>query len=183
MASTEKDFNQRKGLAWPLDKIWKAAHLTVKLKINILKASVWSILLYGCETWTINETLANKINSFATSCFRIILNIKKLDKIPNLDIYRTINEDPLIHTVHQRQLRWIGHALRKDKNEPTRIFALYEPVPSHGKTKRGKQKQTHLEYISSILTSEYKDISAKKLEELASDRVEWRKRTVYRRKR
>ena len=81
MASAVADLKHRSGLAWTafweLEKLWRAKHVTLKLKLDIYKASVISILLYGCETWIVNEDMANKINSFATNCYRKMLGIRK----------------------------------------------------------------------------------------------------------
>ena len=62
-------------------------NIPIKLKVNIYKASVVSVFLYGCERRIIGSAIGDKINSFATSCFRIMLDIRCLDKVTNEDIY------------------------------------------------------------------------------------------------
>ncbi len=44
------------------------------------------MLLYGCESWIINDQLMNKVNSLATSCYRVLLGVGRLDKTPNNEI-------------------------------------------------------------------------------------------------
>ena len=118
MASAAADLKHRSALAWTafweLDKLWRAKHVRMKLKLNIFQASVISILLYGCEAWIVNEAMANKINSFATNFYRIMLGIRKSDRIGNDAIYKEVQEHPLVHTVQQRQLSWLDHALTRD---------------------------------------------------------------------
>ena len=55
-----------------------------------------TILLYGCESWIISKDMENKINSFGTSCYRIMLNIKRIDKVPNVTIYNLTETVPLV---------------------------------------------------------------------------------------
>ena len=155
MLSTKKDIQHRKALAWTahkkLEKIWSAAHISVKLKIDILRASVFSILLYGSETWILSRDLTNQLNSFATRCYRKILGISYLEHITNEEVYSRVEQKPLAETIHLRQLTWVGHALRRPANEPSRIFALYEPT--HGRPKRGQPTINYLNYIGKLLNA------------------------------
>ena len=68
-----------------------------------------------------------KINSFATSCYRIMWNIRRIDGIPNATIYSLIETAPLIERVRLRQLSLLGHVLRLPENEPVIEFAMYAP--------------------------------------------------------
>ena len=73
------------------------------------------ILLYGCESWVISQDMENKINAFATSCYRVMLNIKRIDHVLNTTVYSMTNTVPLIHLVRHRQLKFLGHILRMSK--------------------------------------------------------------------
>ena len=61
MKSTTSDFEYKRGLAWSafrdMERIWKAEHLDLALKLRIFQASLLSVLLYGCESWIINVLL------------------------------------------------------------------------------------------------------------------------------
>jgi hypothetical protein len=131
VSSTESDFKNRKALAWcaywKLEKIWKGRHIPPALKGKIFMASVISVLLYGCEAWIVSKELESKINSFATTCYRMWLGMKPVDRIRLDEIYKKVNQKPLIEILRQRQLVWVAHALRRKDNEPAKIFALYEP--------------------------------------------------------
>jgi hypothetical protein len=87
MLSSTTDIKVRKGQAWKvfwkMKNICKLTTILIHLKINIFKASCLSILLYGWENWIITNKLESTLNSFATSCFRIMLGIKRLDTIQN----------------------------------------------------------------------------------------------------
>jgi len=181
MKSTETDFKRRKGLAYgawnSMEKIWNAKHVPIKLKTNIFETSVLSILLYGCESWIITPQLEHQINTFATDCFRRMLNIKRVDKIPLESIYKQVDKRPLINTVRKRQLGWLGHALRREDEEPTKKLALYEPAESHGKPRRGAPKLSYKSQIATLLTGTKKSgISINEITNMALNRMEWNKR-------
>ena len=177
MSSSYDDFKRRLGLAWKtfwnLEKLWKTNHISLRQKLDIFKASVISVFVYGSETWIINSTMVDKINSFATSCYRVMLGVRKVDKIPNSTIYKMTNEKPLSISVQQRQLKWIGHPLRREPSEPSRIFAIYEPA--HGKTGAGRPPLTYKQYICSLITTDIREATVQQLVDMASDRKKWRK--------
>ena len=76
IASTGKDIKYRKGKAWSafwkLDRVWKSP-ASLQQKVQLFKASALSVVLYGCESWVLTSDLCRQLDSFQTSCFRIIL--------------------------------------------------------------------------------------------------------------
>ena len=134
-----------------------------------------SVLLYGCESWIVETTMESKINSFATSCYRVLLGISRLDRVPNEDILATVGRRPLIISVRRRQLGWLGHVLRRDEKEPAKIFALY--TLEHGKAKQGQPPNTYLKQIASLLHGHHGDITPKNFIESATNKEEWYRRT------
>ena len=66
----------------------------------------------GADTWPISTQMNQLINSFATSAYRIMTGVKRLDKVRNTMVFRSVSRNDLIHTVHDRQLRFLGHMLR-----------------------------------------------------------------------
>ncbi len=89
----------RKCLGWAaykkLHKILIANHISVGLKVNILHASVFSVLLYGCEAWKLCLDDECRLNSFAMRCYRQILGVKYHEHICNEDIYTRVVRKPL----------------------------------------------------------------------------------------
>ena len=77
-----------------------------------------------CESWIllVSVNIKNKINAVATSCYRIILGIKRLGRVKNTQIHETTNTQPLINPVRQRQLCFLGHILRMPEDEPCRRY-------------------------------------------------------------
>ena len=115
---------------------------STKMKINIFQASCISILLYGSEAWILTEQLKDKLNSFGTNCYRIMLGIKRIDKILKKTIYETVEQEPLSVKVARRQLTWVGHMMRRNDESPIQTYGLYEPSIQMGKNIRGKPINT-----------------------------------------
>ena len=180
MASSISDLNRRKALAWAafwkLEKIWRNSSISLATKIRLFNTTCVTVLLYGCESWVLSVNMENKINAFATSCYRIMLNIKRLDCVSNARIHVMTNTQPLINTVRQRQLRFLGHILRMPDDEPCRRYALF--VPTHGRRRPGRQRTSYISYIQKLLGDTENDLHADAIALLASDRCSWRKFVV-----
>ena len=157
VASTDNDIKVRKGQAWAafwkLKNIWQANNISIDIKLRLFQASCLSILLYGSETWTITEYHRKTLDSFATNCYRIMLKIKRIDKISNDEIYKRVNRKPLTTTIFKRQLEWVGHMLRRDTNEPIRKYALYQPPSQLGKARKGRQPLNFIDHIANLIIS------------------------------
>ena len=177
MASSYKDLTRRKALAWSafwkLEHIWRSTIIPVDMKVRLFNTTCVTVLLYGCESWVLTSDMENKINSFATSCYRVMLNIKRIDHVPNSRIYDDTNTEPLVNRVRLRQLKFLGHILRMPEEEPCRLFALY--TPSHGRRKPGRQRTSFLSYIQKLLGDTNSMLHPKAIADLAQNRSDWRK--------
>ena len=111
-----------------------------------------AILLYDCTSWVISHDMESKINASATTCYRVILKIKRKDHVPNTMIYSMTNTEPLIHHVRNRQLRFLGHTLRLPEEESASRCALY--FPPHGNRRPGRSRTSYLAYIQWLLGNE-----------------------------
>ena len=160
-----------------MKNIWFSKSISIGMKIRLFQASCISILLYGSETWILTQKLMNSIDSFATNCYRIMLGIKRIDHVTNKEVYNKVRQGKLSQKVAKRQLTWIGHMLRRDKDELIKIYGLYEPNQSLGRAKRGKLKEN---YISAIAGLRNKDIkmNAAEITRTAQDREKWKQFVV-----
>ena len=91
----------------------------------VYQATGLPVLLYGCESWVLTQDMNSKINS--TSCYCIMLNIKRTDRVSNDEAYSKVGTGPLVFIVIQFQLRFLGHKLHRDTKEPFHLYALYIP--------------------------------------------------------
>ena len=115
------------------------------------------------------------LDSFATSCYRVMLNVKRTDRVTNAEIYRRVNQKPLSVTIAKRQLEWVGHMMRRERTEPIRNLALYRPT--HGTAKRGRPAQTYYQHVAGLINKDYQ-MSEHEIEEAAQDRGKWTKRVL-----
>lgn len=180
MASSTSDLARRKALAWSafwkLERLWRSPIIPIVTKVRFFNTTCITVLLYGCESWVISKNMESKINAFATSCYRIMLNIKRIDRVSNARIHSITNTQPLISRVRQRQLRFLGHILRLPEEEPCHRYALY--IPLHGKRRPGRQKTSYLAYIQNLLGDNSNLLQADAIAKLALDRSAWRKLVV-----
>ena len=176
MASFESDIKRRLGLAWStfwkLERLWRSKSVPTNLKVNLFKATCLSILLHGCEGWTLTKTLEDKLNSYATSCYRIMLGIKRLDFISNEEVLRQVQQEKLVQLIQQRQLRFLGHILRKPEDEPANKYALYHP--RHGKRKVGRPKTLFHQYIARVMCQDNPP-TPEEIRLMTQDRTNWGK--------
>jgi hypothetical protein len=113
---SEKDFHIRKTLAWSacnkLEKIWKSG-LTKQLKVNLFRATVEPIILYGEETWTMNSKMHRRLDGCYTNMLRRIQNMSWKNHHTLSEIYGTI---PKLSTrLAERRARFAGHFEQKLK--------------------------------------------------------------------
>ena len=82
MASSSGDFKRRKGLAWiafwKLERLWRCPNISISTKIKLFNTTCVTVLLYGCESWVLSKARESEINAFGISCYRIMLNIKRI---------------------------------------------------------------------------------------------------------
>ena len=178
MASSAGDFKRRKALAlawgafWKLERLWRSSELPISTKIKLFHTTCVTILLYGCESRVLSQDMECKINAFATSSYRVMLNIKRRDHVLNTIIYSMTDTQPLVHCVRKRQLSFLGHVLRLPEEEPVRRYALY--IPPHSKRRPGRPYTSYQSYIKRLLGYDEDDMSADQIATLAQDRCAWR---------
>ena len=90
---------------------------------------------------------SNKINAFGTSCYHILLGIKRTDRVRNTAVLQAVNRPALSITVYRRQLKALGHWLRKDGSVVQR-YALY--TPTLGRNRRGRPRMTYVRYMEKL---------------------------------
>lgn len=91
-------------------------HLNLHLRIRLLKCYVWSVLLYGAESWTLTTSAMNRLEAFEMWNYRRILKIPWTDHATNMAVLQTLNKDrELLHTIKVRKTSYLGHILRNNK--------------------------------------------------------------------
>ena len=110
-----------------------------RTKIRLYKTLVKPVLMYGCETWKMNESDAKKIDVFQNRCLRRVMKIKWQDKISNIELLERANVEKLSEEVRRRRWRFIGHILRQQPDNDCVTALTWTP---EGGRKRGRPKTT-----------------------------------------
>ena len=122
-----------------LSNIWQASNISRKTKASLFKSLVLSVLLYGCETWKLTKGEEEKLDSFQTKSIRKIFRIRWNQYIPNRTILEMAGAEKISQEVRRRRWCWIGHVLRKNKNDDCAVALGWAP---EGRRKRGRPKTT-----------------------------------------
>ena len=150
--------------------IWERNGIRLDTKLKVYKAVVLPTLLYACETWTVYQRHAKKLNHFHLSCLRKLLKIRWQDKIQDTEVLKKAKMQSVHTLLKLAQLRWTGHVTRMpDERLPKKV--LYAEL-QEGKRSQGGQKKRY----KNTLKASLKDfnIPIESLEQAAQDRTKWR---------
>ena len=89
--------------------------LELSLKKRLIKTLIWSVVLYGSETWTMQKEDINRLEAFEMWLWRRIMKVKWTEHKTNEEVLEVVKEKRLlIKTIRERQKNWVGHILRND---------------------------------------------------------------------
>ncbi len=126
-----------------LDKIWKNRQITINTKKRLVRALVFSVALYGAETWALNERDRDRINACEMWCWRRMCGISWMEKKTNTSILEKLGiETRLAEIVERRILTYFGHLARRDEDNLERVVMLGE---IGGKRRRGRPPRRWLD--------------------------------------
>jgi len=150
--------------------VWNRRGITTQTKLKVYRAVVLPTLLYACETWTVYQRHARKLNHFHTTSLRKILGIKWQYKIPDTEVLAKAGLPSISTILMQSQLRWAGHVARMpDERLPKRLF--YGEL-QHGHRSHGGQKKRFKDTLKASLKAFA--INPDTWEQSAMDRATWR---------
>jgi hypothetical protein len=97
----------------------KKTLFTSKLELNLreklVKCYIWSIALYGAETWTLGKVDQKYLESFEMWCWRRVEKISWTDRVRNEEVLHRVKEvRNILHTIKRRKANWIGNILRRN---------------------------------------------------------------------
>ena len=100
-----------------LNRIWTSKSIGLPTKLRLYRALVRTIVLYGCETWTLLSATENKLQAFENKCMRKILRISYVEHRTNAYVWDRISsiagpQENIMATIKRRKLTWFGHVLR-----------------------------------------------------------------------
>ena len=124
-----------------LDSILKSRDITLPTKVGPVKAAVFPVVMYGCESWTVKEAEHQKIDAFELWCWRRLFRVPWTARRSNLSILKEISPEwSLEGLMLKLKLQYFGHLMgRVDSSEKTLMLGGIG-----GKRRRGRQRMRWL---------------------------------------